>query len=217
LAPLTFLFMQFNIPAEHKNASGVYIIRNTVNAKVYVGSAMKFFRQFTMQYSDLNRACHHSVLLQRFATKYGLDMLSFELLELAPAVESKLLACEQKWLDTLRCYLPKQGFNILTLAGSPSGHKMSEEFRRKMSEARKGKTLSEEHRRKIGAAHKGKVVSEETRRKLSEASTGQTISEHTRRRVSEAQKGRTVSEGHRRKISEAQKGKVVSEETRRKL
>ena len=38
--------MQFNIPAEHKNASGIYIIRNSVNRKVYVGSAKSFYERY---------------------------------------------------------------------------------------------------------------------------------------------------------------------------
>ncbi|MDO8874302.1 MAG: NUMOD3 domain-containing DNA-binding protein [Methanoregula sp.] len=38
-----------------------------------------------------------------------------------------------------------------------------------MSEARIGKPHTEETRRKIGAAHKGRIISEETRKKMSEA------------------------------------------------
>ena len=50
------------------------------------------------------------------------------------------------------------------------GLKMSEEAKRKMSEAKKGKTFSEEHRRKMSEAWKNrKPMSEETRRKMSEA------------------------------------------------
>ena len=52
----------------------------------------------------------------------------------------------------------------------------SEEAKRKMSEAMKGRKFSEEHRRKLGEArkgqipwNKGKYLSEEHRRKLSEA------------------------------------------------
>jgi hypothetical protein len=54
----------------------------------------------------------------------------------------------------------------------------SEETRRKMSEAKKGKHFSEEHRRKISEAKKGNTYnlgkhhSEETRRKMSEAHRG---------------------------------------------
>tara|TARA_B100000446_G_scaffold171389_1_gene178719 strand:- start:27 stop:263 length:237 start_codon:yes stop_codon:yes gene_type:complete len=55
----------------------------------------------------------------------------------------------------------------------------SEEAKRKMSEAMKGRKFSEEHRRKLGEArkgqipwNKGKYLSEETKRKMSEAAKG---------------------------------------------
>ena len=105
-----------------------------------------------------------------------------------------------------------------------SGAIVSEETKRKQSEARKGKKLSDETKRKVSEANKGKTISEETRRKISEAlkgennhNYGKTISEETRRKMGEASKGKTHSEETRRKISEVQKGKIVSKETRRKM
>ena len=68
---------------------------------------------------------------------------------------------------------------------------MSEETRRKISEAKKGRTFSEEHRRKISEAIKGKHLSAEHRRKISESNKGKKrapFSEETRRKMSEAHK-----------------------------
>lgn len=50
----------------------------------------------------------------------------------------------------------------------------SEEWKKKLSEAHKGKHHSEEHKKKLYEANKGKhsEISEETRRKLSEANKG---------------------------------------------
>lgn len=62
----------------------------------------------------------------------------------------------------------------------------------------KGKTLSEETRRKISEAHKGNHLSKETRNKISEAHKGK----------SSPRKGVTLSDETRRKISEAKKGKT---------
>ena len=72
---------------------------------------------------------------------------------------------------------------------------VSEETRRKLSEANKGKVLSEETRRKLSEAHKGKLVSEETRRKRSEANkgnqwnVGKVRSEETKKKMGESKKG----------------------------
>ena len=108
---------------------------------------------------------------------------------------------------------------------------MSDETRRKISEANKGHTQSEETKRKMSEAKKGKKFSEEHRRKISEANKGENNpnfgkhhSEETKRKMSEAKKGKKFSEEHRRKISEANKGRTsprkgvtLSEETRRKM
>ena len=88
-----------------------------------------------------------------------------------------------------------------------SGAVVSDETRRKMSEALKGKPRSKEIRRKISEAHKGKTHSEESRRNMSESQKGKTFSEETKRKLSESQKGKNHSEETRRKMSEARKGK----------
>ena len=112
----------------------------------------------------------------------------------------------------------------------------SEETKKKISEALKGKTPSEETRQKMSEAHKGekhpmfgKTHSEETRQKIGEAHKGNTYmlgkthSEETRQKMSEAGKGntnklgKTHSEETRQKQSEAHKGKIFSEETRQKI
>jgi hypothetical protein len=94
------------------------------------------------------------------------------------------------------------------LSEAHKGKTHSEETRRKISEAKKGKTHSEETKRKIGEAHKN--PSEETRRKIGEASKGRNkdriVSEETRRKMSESGKGRTHSEDSKKKMSEASKG-----------
>ena len=113
-----------------------------------------------------------------------------------------------------------------------SGAIVSEETRRKQSEARKGennpnygKKMSEEQKKKISEKAKGKKQSEETKRKNSESKKGKyagknhpmygkSPSEETRKKQSEAMKGennpnygKSPSEETRKKRSEAMKGK----------
>ena len=94
------------------------------------------------------------------------------------------------------------------------GRTPSKETRRKMSEAGKGeknhnygKSLSEETKRKMSETKKGKIFSEEHKIKLSEAHKGNTLSEEIRKKMSVAHKGKNRSEEHRRNLSEANKGK----------
>lgn len=84
------------------------------------------------------------------------------------------------------------------------GKHRSEETRRKLSEAKKGKSLSEEHRRKISESMKGE----------NNHFYGKTHSEESRRKMSEALKGKHLSEEHRKKLSELKKGKPLSDNNR---
>ena len=81
---------------------------------------------------------------------------------------------------------------------------LSEDARRKLSEANKGKP----------SGMKGKHHSEDARRKLSEAKKGKHLSEETRKKMSESHIGKPVwmngkhhSEESCKKMSEAKKGK----------
>jgi len=110
------------------------------------------------------------------------------------------------------------------LSEAHKGKIVSEETRVKMSEANKGKTLSEDTRKKISEAGKGRIVSEETRHKIGKKHKGKILTEEIREKISEANKGnrhtffgKTHSEESKQKMSEAKKGKIISEETKQKM
>ncbi|MEA5447582.1 NUMOD3 domain-containing DNA-binding protein [Leptolyngbya sp. CCNP1308] len=73
------------------------------------------------------------------------------------------------------------------------GRKQSEESRKKNSECRKGVPLSEEHKKNIGKAHKGKFRSLEARQKMSKAHIGRTLSEEARQKISESKRGKSIA------------------------
>lgn len=100
----------------------------------------------------------------------------------------------------------KMGFAVHILRGTFSGLHHTEESKKKMSAATKGKPkphgpISEEQKKKISDSMKGKPrgsFSDEHKRKLSEATKGErnpmygkTQSEETKRKISESMKGRT--------------------------
>ena len=77
------------------------------------------------------------------------------------------------------------------------GKHPSEETKKKMSEAKKGRTFTEEHRRKMSEAKKGENHplfghhhSEESRRKISAAKKGKHHSEETKKKMSDTAKKR---------------------------
>ena len=113
----------------------------------------------------------------------------------------------------------------LSLKGKPTWNKgktLSEEHKRKDSEALKGRIISEEHRNKISEALKGKKKSEEHKKKLRVPKS----EEHVKN-VSNALKGKYVGENNpfygkkhteeiKQKLRESNLGKKTSEETKQK-
>jgi group I intron endonuclease len=238
LAPtLLFEVMQFNIPAEHKNAAGVYIIRNTINSKVYVGSSLNFWRRYTRHKSRITLGNHHSLKLQNFANKHGISTLSFSLLEICEPNKEAYLAVEQKWIDLLHCV--QKGFNVnptassrLGAKGRPltvaqkaaiskahTGKKVSSETRLAMSEAAKGRQFTEETKAKMRTARADFTHSPETKAKMSATRTGLklNISDEERTRRSERCKNRIITNEIRANMSAGQRGRKVTEETKQKM
>lgn len=138
-------------------------------------------------------------------------------------------------MNTLHPY----GYNLNT---GGDHFEVSEETRRKISEANKGKTHSEKTRKQMSESRRGennpfygKTFSEETLRRMSEAHKGKYPSEETLRKIREAAKKRTGennsmygknSEDYmtpeaiaekRRKMSKAGKGRPKSDEHKRKI
>ena len=86
---------------------------------------------------------------------------------------------------------------------------MTDEIRRKISKANKGKIVSEETKQKLretstGNQHnKGKKLTEEHKQKLSKASSGWTHTEETKQKMSALKTGKPLSEEHKQKIRDA--------------
>ena len=193
----------------------IYIIRNTVNGKAYIGQTIKKLEKRINEHLNLTQARRGSRLLKSAIEKYGRDAFTVEILhEVLDIFLDEIEIAEIAKHNTL---VP-HGYNLDS--GGHANKVLSDETRWKMSEANKGKTHSAETRRKISESLKGKPLSPERRRKISEAHKGRKrkprSAEH-RRKMSEANKGKTHSAEHRRKMSEAHKGKTHSAEHRRKM
>jgi group I intron endonuclease len=146
--------------------SGIYKIQSKIKPeRVYIGSSVNVRNRRHDHFRELRLGIHKNSRLQKHCNKYGLDDLVFSVL--IGCDKQNLLAYEQFYIDALKPY-----FNISPTAGNTLGCKCSEETKRKISEANKGKCPSEEARRKMGASHRGSHRSEETRRKMSLAALG---------------------------------------------
>lgn len=99
---------------------GVYLIRNLVSGRRYVGSSQNVEKRWGVHRSMLSSGRHHSQALQRAWAKRGPDCFSFELLEECP--EPSLVEREQSWIDKLR-----PAYNSCPAAGTTRGTKRSPE------------------------------------------------------------------------------------------
>ncbi len=228
-----------------KGAYGViYITQCKVNSKLYIGKKKIDMKNFKTYLGS-------GVALTRAVDKYGRDNFERIILEVAYSKE-ELDNFEIKYIELFDASEEDSFYNIalggdggVCLKGedNPSyGKHLSEETKKKISEANKGvnspnygKHLSEETKKKIGEARKGKYAgvnhpnygkhhSEEAKKKIGEVHRGKEISEETKKKMSEARKGKKhplygkhLSEEAKKKLSEAKKGKKHSEETKKKL
>ena len=150
----------------------VYIIRNKLNHKFYIG------KHSTNNLVDGYMGS--GIAIKNAIKKYGLENFKKDILcffdsqDDALKVESFLVT--PYLINREDCY----NMNIGGKGGSLKGRKLSEETKRKIGEVSKGKhnnlgkhfIFSEEHRRKIGDATRGRITSEETKHKISEANKG---------------------------------------------
>ena len=228
----------------------VYVLRNRYNDKVYVGQKTYIRpKEFENYYGS-------GVKINYAIKKYGKESFIKTILEVC-LTKKELDKAEIKWIKFYDAQNPDKGYNI---AGGGSGvgvgethpnfgKPRSEEYKAKM----RGRRFTEEHKRKISMALKGKPVSENTRKaaiassknrkktpeetikrkaslkkwrdsltpeekqKLADKHKGKKYSEETKRKMSLRQIGKVLSKETRKKISESRKFVVYSEETRRKI
>ena len=146
--------------------SGVYGIFSKIDARVYIGSATNFDLRKKIHFDKLKSNVHVNKPLQNFVNKYGIENVEFVVLAKCPS--EYCIKLEQFFLDNF-----ENKFNIRLIAESNFGLKASDETKKKMSKARKGKavrgygfTVSEDTKSKMSEAGKNKVFTEEHKQNL---------------------------------------------------
>lgn len=86
---------------KHPFGGGIYIIRNTVNWNIYVGSAVSFRTRRNGHFGALRRGVHKNPHLQAAWNKYGEGAFEFKALHHV-ADRSRLASMEQHYMDLMR-------------------------------------------------------------------------------------------------------------------
>ena len=154
--------------------SGVYIIHNNKNGKIYIGSTVDIRKRWRTHKSLLCRDKHSNTHLQSAWNLYGEASFEFGVLEYLDDPEELHLA-EQFWMDIYRLE-GKALYNYGLVARCPLlGRSPSEETRQKQSRAMRGKVFSQEHRRKLSEADIGNIYSAKPYPAFIHCETGEVI------------------------------------------
>jgi group I intron endonuclease len=153
-----------------KTKTGIYVITNDIDARVYIGSATSFKQRYAVHKKKIthNEGCNPK--LKNFANKYGIEHLTFSAVHACEREE--LLKMEQLYLDIFQPF-DDNGFNIARKAGSPIGYKHTQEAKDKMK-GRTGLKWDEEHLKYFSEIKKGKKMKDSAKAKLREHYAEQT-------------------------------------------
>lgn len=113
------------------NSKGVYIIKNTINNKVYVGSTFNTFSsRYITHKSRLKRNIHHSPHLQNAWNKYGED--NFKFIPLEP-LEDDVIISKREEILIKKYNSILDGYNVIALVEGRRIKKHSKETRARMN------------------------------------------------------------------------------------
>lgn len=138
-----------------ENICGIYQIQNTINGKVYVGSAVNIKKRWSTHICQLKSNYHDNKHLQAAWNKYGINMFIFSILEKVPL--DLLAKKESQWMHNLQSFNRKKGYNIEIVTGEISRKKfIANETKEKIRLTKLGLKLSEETKQKISTTKKGR-------------------------------------------------------------
>jgi group I intron endonuclease len=211
--------------------SGIYLIRNTVDGRVYVGSTVNIPRRWRLHRLYLNKGSHHCPPLQGAWIKHGESAFVFDIIEAVEPTKAVLASREQLHLDN--AFASTLVYNVSSKAGSPPGPlglKRSEAYLAKKRGKRRSATAranisagllgkkrgpqSAAHRAAISAGNMGRKVSAETGAKISLAKKGKPLHANTREAARLANTGRKHTPEHIEKATGWKKGSKDPPETR---
>jgi group I intron endonuclease len=194
------------------NQSGIYQIKNLIDNKIYIGSAVNFRKRWRLHRYQLNNNSHDNRHLQNAWNKYSSEAFEFKIIEIVD--KSVLLTREQQWIEFTNCC--EIGYNInKDVFRSRLGVKSSLEHVEKIRKANLGSKRSPETCIKIGLAKKGTRLTEERKR----ARRDYRHTEEAKQKIA-SRRGWKHSEEAKAKMSSKAKirtRKPLSEETKLKL
>lgn len=173
---------------------GIYMIKNIVNGKVYVGKSFDINGRWRHHRYELNKGAHVNNHLQSAWNKYGEDSFEFSIVE--ECSEDELNNKEIYWIKKMNAY--HNGYN--QTEGGEGTH-LPEDIKQKISESAKERFTNIENHPMYGRHH-----SDESRDKMSISQRKRFDDETQREKNSQVHMGIRHSESSKKKMSESVSG-----------
>lgn len=188
---------------------GIYLLRNIVNGKVYVGQSVHVLRRWHEHKKCAKRGDKSH--LYDAIRKYGADMFEHSVLE--ACTPERLDEREAYWMSLYDCRNPECGYNLLP-AGQ-RGRVMDSICRERIASKLRGRKLSDERVHQMRLASLGRKHTEETKQKIRQANLGRRKGANSK--LSEALKAyyAAMSDADRQAYADARKGFEHTPEARR--
>lgn len=152
---------------KYNGVCGVYEIFCIVNDKIYIGSSKNLGKRLKDHINSLNRGDHDNIHLQNTFNKYGSSVFQFNIVEIVISDEVTLRKIEEGWIKSKDATNRGIGFNMTDVC-SPNffeGKKHTEETKKKISEAKKGKNTGENNPF-FGKKHPEELIQKLAQKKL---------------------------------------------------
>lgn len=120
--------------------SGIYIIKNIINNKVYIGSSSNLKQRLRQHRSFLKLNQHCNKHLQASYNKYGIENFIFNILEITKDIEDR----EIFYINQFQANGRNFGYNKRLTPNSNNGRIVNEQGRLNMSKGQKGKKYKPE-------------------------------------------------------------------------
>lgn len=114
----------------------IYVLENTRNGKLYIGSSRDASARKNQHYSLLNRGVHPNTYLQASWDKYGKDSFVFEIVSSHPSVSlNELRLIELDLIKRVGTHIRDVGYNLSLSSGGTGVQKHTEDSKAKISRA----------------------------------------------------------------------------------
>ena len=210
----------------------IYRITNNINHKTYIGQH-KYYKSLLVEDGYMGSG----IILKKAQKKYGIENFTKEIITIAMSrseanVLEKYYIAKERKENTYGCYnIADGGQGGAWNKGIPC----SDESKKKISEALKGRPHSEEWKRKINensTRFSGHHHSEESKKKISESEKGhrpyfcRPRADEEKKKISEKLKGRKLNLSDEERLARSERAKEMSkknigrkrsEETKKKM